>query len=160
VSTVISLCAQLLPFLAPIVLLLVWWWLPRERKARFAVLTILSGVAAVVLVTAAGALHADPRPFVVDPSRPPLFAHDPDNGFPSDHTAYSATAALLVTTVRRRLGLLLLLTSILGGLARVAANVHHLQDIVGALLIAVTAVGLALGVQLVTSASVLRERRS
>jgi membrane-associated phospholipid phosphatase len=52
--------------------------------------------------------------------------------------------------VRRRLGLLLLLASaVLGGLARVAANVHHLQDIVAALAIAVVAVGVALALQAV-----------
>jgi undecaprenyl-diphosphatase len=160
VSTLVSVCAQLLPFVAPAVLLLVWWRLPRGARARFAVLTVVSGIAAVVLVTAAGAVHSDPRPFVVDPTHPPLFEHSADNGFPSDHTTYAATAALLVTTVRRRLGLLLLLSAVVGGLARVAANVHHLQDIVAAVVIAGVAVGAGLGVQVLAGLPVFRERRS
>ena len=157
--TLVSLCAQLLPFVAPLALVLVWWRLPRAAKARFAVLTVVSGVAAFGLVAAAGAAHSDPRPFVVDPTHPPLFAHDADNGFPSDHTTYAATAAFLVTSVRRRLGLILLLSAVVGGLARVAANVHHLQDIVAALVIAAVAVGAGLGVQMLTGLPSYRERR-
>jgi hypothetical protein len=43
----------------------------------------------------------------------------------------------VVATVRRRLGLLLLASAVLSGLARVAANVHHVQDIMAGLAIAV-----------------------
>lgn len=146
-STAVSVCAQLLPFLAPVLLLLVWWRLPKGARAWFGVLAVVSGVCAGALVLVAGLVHDDPRPFVIDPSHPPLFRHSADNGFPSDHTTYAATAALVVATVRRRFGLLLLASAVLGGLARVAANVHHVQDIVAGLVIAVVAVGGGLGIQ-------------
>ncbi|MEP6648603.1 MAG: phosphatase PAP2 family protein [Lapillicoccus sp.] len=146
-SGVVSVCAQVLPFLAPVAVLLVWWRLPGGAKARFGLLAVVSGVCAAALVLVAGLVHDDPRPFVLDPSHPALFPHDADNGFPSDHTTYAATAALVVATVRRRLGLLLLGSAVLGGLARVAANVHHVQDIVAALVIAAVAVGVGLGLQ-------------
>ncbi len=94
----------------------------------------------------AGLVHDDPRPFVLDPSQPPLFPHGAEDGFPG-HTTYAATAALVVAAVRRRLGLLLLASAILGGLARVAANVHHVQDIIAALAIAAAAGGVGLGLQ-------------
>lgn len=146
-SAAVTICAQLLPLLAPVLLLLVWWRLARGARARFGVLAVVSGVCAGALVLMAGLVHDDPRPFVIDPSQPPLFPHAADNGFPSDHTTYAATAALVVATVRRRLGLLLLASAILGGLARVAANVHHVQDIIAALAIAAAAGGVGLGLQ-------------
>jgi undecaprenyl-diphosphatase len=146
-SVVVSICAQFLPFLPPAVLLLLWWRRPVGVRSRFALLAVVAGVCAGALVLLAGLVHDDPRPFVVDPSQPPLFTHSEDNGFPSDHTTYAATAALVVATVRRRLGLLLLASAVLSGLARVAANVHHVQDIMAGLDIAVVAVGVALGFQ-------------
>ena len=103
---------------------------------------IVSLVIVVVLIKLAAAVHADPRPFVVDPSIKPLFVHPGDNGFPSDHTALGATVALLVMTYRRSLGAVLLAASILVGATRVAAHVHHVQDIVAGVLIAALAVGI------------------
>src|SRR5665811_1090201 len=100
------------------------------RDRGLAVQTILSLVILVVLIKVVAGIHADPRPFVVHPSIRPLFAHPRDNGFPSDHTALAATVALLVMMYRRWLGALLLAASIVVGAARMAAHVHHGQDIV------------------------------
>jgi membrane-associated phospholipid phosphatase len=55
----------------------------------------------------------------------------------------AATLALLVMAYRRWLGALLLTGSVLLGAARVAAHVHHVQDIVAGVLIAALAVGIA-----------------
>ena len=133
--------AQYLPFLIPVVAGIIWLFLPRRDKFGLAVQSVVALVIAVVLIQLAAATHTDPRPFVVNPSIRPLFAHPPDNGFPSDHTALAATVALLVMTYRRWLGAVLLAASVLVGVARVAAHVHHGQDIVAGVLIAVVAVG-------------------
>jgi membrane-associated phospholipid phosphatase len=53
------------------------------------------------------------------------------------------TVALLVMIYRRWLGAVLLATAIVVGAARMAAHVHHVQDIVAGMLIAVVAVGFA-----------------
>jgi membrane-associated phospholipid phosphatase len=50
---------------------------------------------------------------------------------------------VLVMTYRRMLGAVLLAASVLVGAARVAEHVHHGQDIVAGMLIAVVAVGIA-----------------
>jgi membrane-associated phospholipid phosphatase len=142
-DSLISVTAQFLPFLIPVAAAVVWLFLPRRDKVGLAAEAILSLILAAVLIHLAAAVHTDPRPFVVDPSVKPLFAHAADNGFPSDHTALSATVALLVMTRRRYLGAALLGASILAGAARVAAHVHHTQDIVAGLLIAGVAVGIA-----------------
>lgn len=139
-DTLVAAVAQYLPLLIPVAAAVVWWLLPPPDKVALAVQAVLALGVAYALITLAGAVHEDPRPFVVDPTQVPLFAHAPDNGFPSDHTALGATVALLVLPYRRRLGALLLVASVVAGLARVAAHVHHLQDILAGLVIAVLAV--------------------
>ena len=140
-DTLIVDVAQYLPFLVAVVAGIIWLFLPRRDKVGLAVPAIVALVIAVVLIQLAAGAHADPRPFVLNPSIRPLFAHPPDNGFPSDHTTLAATVALLVMTYRKWLGAVLLAASVPVGVARVAAHVHHGQDIVAGVLIAVVAVG-------------------
>ena len=142
-NSVIVGVAQYLLFFMLAAAAAIWLYLPRQDKVGLAVQAIVSLVIAVVLIKVAAGLHADPRPFVVDPSIRPLFAHPADNGFPSDHTALAATVALLVMIYRGWLGALLLVAAIGVGAARMAAHVHHGQDIVAGLLIAALAVGIA-----------------
>jgi len=139
----IAVTAQYLLFLILLVAAVTWLVLPRQDKVGLAAQAVVSLIFTVALVKIAAAIHTDPRPFVVDPSIKPLFAHSGDNGFPSDHTALGATVALLVMAYRRMIGVVLLALSLLVGAARVAAQVHHLQDIIAALLIAALAVGFA-----------------
>ena len=136
----IVLTAQVLPLLVAAVAAVVWFTLPSRQKRPTAVLAVTAVVIAFALAWTAGKVHVDPRPFVVDPTRPPLFPHPADNGFPSDHTYLAATAALVVATRRRWTGSVLLALAVVGGLARVLARVHHLQDIAGGLVIALLAV--------------------
>lgn len=135
--------AQYLIFLILIATGAAWLFLPRHEKVGLAVQGVVALLIAFVLIQLAAAIHADPRPFAVDPSIKPMFAHVADNGFPSDHTAVGATVALLVMIYRKMLGAVLLAASILVGAARVAAHVHHSQDIVAALLIAMVAVAIS-----------------
>lgn len=139
-DSLIVAVAQYLLFLILVAAGIFWLVLPRHDKVGLAVQAIVSLVIAVVLIALAAAIHTDPRPFVVDPSTKALFAHPADNGFPSDHTTLAATVALLVMTYRRILGAVLLAASIALGAARVAAHVHHDQDIVAGVLIAAVAV--------------------
>lgn len=131
--------AQVLPLLVVAIAGVVWLVLPRPDKVRVAIHALLTVALTAGALWVAGTLHADPRPFVVDPSHPALFAHPSDNGFPSDHTTFAVAAALVVAAVRRRTGVLLVVLGIVGGMARVAANVHHVQDIVGGVVIALAA---------------------
>src|SRR5450631_426310 len=142
-NTVTAAVAQYLLYLILLAAAVIWLFLPRQDKVALAVRGIVSLVVMVVLIKLAAAIHTDPRPFVVDPSIKPLFAHPGDNGFPSDHTALGVTVALLVMICRRWLGTVLLAAANVVGLARLAAHVHHGQDIVAGMLIAVVAVGIA-----------------
>lgn len=83
----------------------------------------------------AATLHADPRPFVQDPSTPALFPHPADNGFPSDHAAAGGLLAALASRHKPVLGALATVGTVLIAAARVAAHVHHVQDVVAGLTI-------------------------
>jgi membrane-associated phospholipid phosphatase len=135
--------AQYLLFPILLAAFFIWLTLSRPDKVGLAVQGMVSLVIVVVLVKLAAVAHTDLRPFVVDPSVKALFVHPADNGFPSDHTAMGVTVALLVMRYRRWQGAVLLVASIFLGVARVASQVHHAQDIVAGALIAAVAVGIA-----------------
>jgi len=113
--------------------------LPRQDRLRFIIFTAVSAVLTMTFVKIGTALHQDPRPFVRDHVHP-YFLSSMDNGFPSDHTAFSSLIAFVVLRYSRWVGIALLLVAILIGTARVISGVHHGQDIVGGLLLAALAV--------------------
>jgi undecaprenyl-diphosphatase len=139
VDSVVVAVAQYAIYLIALGALVVWLLVPRQEKVALAVQAVVTVVVVALLVKLAGMLHTDPRPFVVNPSVHPLFPHPADNGFPSDHTALASGVALLVTVHRRWIGLVLVLISLAIGAARVAAHVHHIEDVVAALVIGVLA---------------------
>ena len=107
---------------------------PKNQRLRMAVLLGLSGLLSLLFAKVASHLYYDPRPFVTNHSTP-YFTHGPDNGFPSDHTLLAALLAYWVTSYRRLLGVALFVIALLIGCSRVIAGVHHLNDIIGSLLI-------------------------
>jgi undecaprenyl-diphosphatase len=88
-----------------------------------------------VLLYIAKTVHHDPRPFVQNPHITPLFGHSRDDGFPSDHSLAAGLIATLVFLRHRLVGLLLAVAAVLIAWARVAAHVHHLQDVLAGLLL-------------------------
>jgi undecaprenyl-diphosphatase len=115
--------------------LVAWALVDRSEKLALAVQAVLTVALVAVLVKVAGLVHTDPRPFVVNPSVKPLFPHPADNGFPSDHTALAAGVSVLVARYRGGIGYVLLAVTVAIGASRVAAHVHHTQDIVAGLLL-------------------------
>lgn len=144
VDTLIADTAQYLAYVVVVGGVVVWLVLPLLDKVALLVQGIATLVVVLILIVVAGHIHHDPRPFVVDPSVHPLFHHARDNGFPSDHEALAMAVALLVTLYRRIVGLVLVALAILVGVARVAAHVHHAQDIAGGAGIAVVAVAVGM----------------
>jgi membrane-associated phospholipid phosphatase len=134
-SFLVVAVAQYALFVVALGACVVWLQLPRGDRLALAVQTLVTVVAVAVLVKVAGAVHSDPRPFVVHPGLAPLFPHPADNGFPSDHTALASAVAFLVIVRRRTWGALLLMLSLALGAARVAAHVHHVEDIACGLVI-------------------------
>jgi undecaprenyl-diphosphatase len=137
-DSVIIFCAK---YLFVVVILLYLWAIfqasKRDRKALVAAF-IIAGIVAVILDKLGGKLYYDPRPFVSH-SVTPLIKHAPDNGFPSEHTIFSMTTAVLLFYYRRRLGGLAIVIAYIVGAARVAAHVHSPIDIIGGIIMAIIA---------------------
>jgi undecaprenyl-diphosphatase len=146
VSTLVVLVAQYLLFGLAAVTGLVWLTLDGGGRLRLAVAGVLGLAVLGAGIWVAGHLHVDPRPFVQDPSLRPLFPHPADNGFPSDHAAAGGLLTALTVYYRRRIGVLVGIGMALVAAARVAAHVHHVQDVVAGALIglAAGAIGLLL----------------
>lgn len=111
-------------------------WITREDvegKKKSVLIAVVGLVFAALLLVTAAALHTDARPFVQNPGLRPLIKHSADNGFPSDH-CIAAGLLTSVTFLRHRLvGMVLAVIAVLLAAARMAAHVHHLQDVVAGL---------------------------
>lgn len=137
-DSVIIFCAKYL-FIAVILLyLLAIIQASKKHHKALVVSFIIAGIIAVILDKLGGKLYFDPRPFASHHVTP-LIQHTADNGFPSEHTIFSMTMALLLLFYRRRLGALAVLTALVVGIARVAAHVHSPIDIIGGIIIAAIA---------------------
>lgn len=157
-NELIVLVAQYLLYVLVVVAGLVWLTRDRTGKVVLAAEAIVGLALVGIGIWLAAALHTDPRPFVRDPNSTPLFPHPADNGFPSDHSVAGALLAVLVFRYKRWIGVLVFIGAALVGTARVAAHVHHGQDIAAGLLIGLVAGGLAIA--LVESFARAWQRRS
>jgi undecaprenyl-diphosphatase len=101
-------------------------WLSKQGRIRFLVSAVIAGIIAVALTKGSGAVYVDPRPFTEGVRS--LISHEADNGFPSDHTVLSFTAAMLAFAASRRLGVVLLALALVVGACRVLSGVHHPID--------------------------------
>ena len=133
-DSVIVVAAQYLLFVM-VAGFAVFWLLGEDRAGKVqlggaAVIGLLLGLAFLVI---AGKVHADPRPFVQNPGLRPLFGHARDNGFPSDHSIAAGLIAALVLLRSRLYGAVFALAAFCVAAARVAAHVHHVQDVVAGL---------------------------
>ena len=131
--------AKYLFALIPLLALVAWLQAGSKPKKQMLAAAASAVILAVILDKIAGKLYYDPRPFVTHNLKP-LVAHAADNGFPSEHTLFSTTLAVLLYIYRPKLGLAALATALVVGIARVAAHVHSPIDIVGG-----AAIGIAAG---------------
>jgi len=156
VHTLVVLAAQDLLFLLAALAGVAWLLLDRAGKLLLALEAVIGLVLVGAGIWVAAHLHTDPRPFVSD-GTPALFPHPADNGFPSDHSAAAGLLAVLVARHRRVLGALVAAGAVVVAWARVAAHVHHAQDVVAGLGIGLLA-GLA-GIWLADLLVAVLERR-
>lgn len=135
-DSVITFVAQYLLFIM-VAGLAVFWLLSEDRagKVRLGGAAVIGLVLALVFLLAASKLHSDPRPFVQNPRLHPLFAHGKDNGFPSDHSTAAGLIAVLVLIRSRVYGAIFALAALLVAASRVAAHVHHVQDVAAGLIL-------------------------
>lgn len=149
--TIVTIIAQYFAVIPALALVVLFFRLKRRPRWEFTAFVILSLVLTAIFIKIAGALHQDPRPFVRD-GVTPYFSHPADNGFPSDHAAFSAAIAFVVLRYSRWLGGLLIVVAGLIGAARVIAGVHHGVDIFAGYILGIVAVAISLMVMRIAMA--------
>ena len=64
-----------------------------------------------------------------------LVLHGADGGMPSHHVVFMVAVAVMIYSIDRKMGYILLLITLISGIARVSAGIHYPSDILaGALL--------------------------
>jgi undecaprenyl-diphosphatase len=116
---------------------LIWYLIqPRAAKLEMIVWGVVALPVLYVLLIFAGMVYNDPRPFDVGHFTP-LIPHEPDNGFPSDHTMLcSATSSIVFFYSKRMSAVLWLMTAVVGA-SRVYTGLHHATDIIASVVMAV-----------------------
>lgn len=131
--------AQYLIILSVIVVAAVFWRLKAAKKRKsFLIDLVLSGLIALLIAVIARHFYYDPRPFVAG-NFTPYFPHGADNGFVSDHTLLASLLAFVCLFYYKKAGLFLLALAVLIGFSRVVAGVHHVADVVSAIIISLLA---------------------
>lgn len=121
------------------VLVFLYYGYTTRDKTKFIRFVVLCGVLAFFLSRLASVLYYNPRPFMLT-GIPPLVAHGPGNGFPSDHSLLTGTIAAIVTVFNPYLGAFLWLVALVVGVGRVFADVHHYVDVFTSFAIAAVSV--------------------
>lgn len=106
----------------------------KRTRIDLAILIVAGGILSLALAKIGSHLISDPRPFVVG-NFTPLIPHANDNGFPSDHTLLASFLGFALLPYSKKIGLTTLAVAIGIGMARVAAGIHHLEDILGSFII-------------------------
>lgn len=105
-----------------------WLRTKKDTKLEFAFSVIAAGIIALVIARIAAKLYFDPRPFVSEHVKP-LISHAADNGFPSDHALFTMTLTAITYFYSKKTAAVMLVLTILVGVARIAAKVHSPLDI-------------------------------
>jgi undecaprenyl-diphosphatase len=91
--------------------------------------------AAVVISETLSKIFDRARPFVASKEITLLIPHDADGGFPSHHTTVMVAIAVALWFRNHNFGNLLMVLSLLSGIARVGAGIHYPTDILAGAII-------------------------
>lgn len=127
-NDVIIFCAKYLFIFVIIGVVIAWIRVKKPARMQFLVATIFAGLFAYVISRIASHLYFDPRPFVADHVTP-LTSHAADNGFPSDHALFTMTLTAVTYFFSKKIASVMLVMTILVGVARILAKVHSPLDI-------------------------------
>jgi undecaprenyl-diphosphatase len=129
--------AQYTPYLF-IGMLFYLWFSKRKDEALFAGYAATLGI---VLNQLIGILYFHPRPFMGNLGYT-LLSHKAENSFPSDHTTFLFSIALILLTLKstRILGVFAVLFSFVCGVSRIYCGVHWPYDIIGSIMVSISVV--------------------
>lgn len=108
---------------------------PKNQQKQIIIFSLISLPLIYLIAKISAIFYYNPRPFVLDNSISLIF-HEANNGFPSSHTLLGSAISAVIFYFNQKIGVLLLTLSVLVGIARVLAGVHHLIDIIGSIVFA------------------------
>ena len=114
------------------------WFSGRKEEALYSGFATTLGVVINFIIAS---IYFHSRPFV-DNLGVTLISHKADNSFPSDHTTFLFSIALMLLTLKstRVLGVIATLFALWCGVARVYVGVHYPFDIIGSFFVSIVAV--------------------
>ncbi len=127
--------AEYLPVI--FIFILIYYWLKNNGLRNSILYCFYSAILGLILNYIITLFYFHPRPFM-DKIGIILIQHVPETSFPSDHTTFMTSTALMLLYFKntRFLGILLLSLSLIGGTARVFTGIHYPFDIMGSFLVA------------------------
>lgn len=105
---------------------------PRTIQRQMVVLAAIAWPLTLLAARLIAFFYYDPRPFVVGHFLP-LIPHEPDNGFPSDHTLLSAAISSLLFPFGKKPSVVAWVLTLLVGFSRIHAGIHHPIDVLGSI---------------------------
>lgn len=114
------------------------WFLKQSREKQKQIIIFGITVLPIIFLISrlVGKFYYDPRPFLVGHFEP-IIPHDPDNGFPSDHTLLGAALASIIYPFSKKLSVIAWIFTFLIGISRVLGGIHHPIDIAGSMAMAI-----------------------
>ncbi len=131
VDTIAILAAKYM--LLIFVIALIYVWIKKGNKNKdIALYSVYAAILGLIINYVIGLLYYHPRPFMLHAGTL-LFPYSADSSFPSDHTTIMLSIALMMIYFKetRKIGALLAILGLIGGLSRVFAGVHFPLDIIG-----------------------------
>jgi undecaprenyl-diphosphatase len=131
------LAAQYMPLI--FIVVLIYLWIKKGTSTKNIVLySVYAAILGLVTNYIIGLFYFHPRPFMVHVGTT-LFPYPAETSFPSDHTTFMLSIALMMIYFKetRKFGIILVILGLIGGFARVFSGVHFPFDIVGSVVVAV-----------------------
>ena len=139
VDTFAILLAQYMPLI--FVMTIIWLWIKKGTTNKNIVLySIYAAIFGLIINYIIGQFYFHPRPFMI-PVGTTLFHYPAETSFPSDHTTFMLSIALMISYFKetRKIGAILAILGLIGGFSRVFAGVHFPLDIIGSIGVSIIA---------------------
>jgi undecaprenyl-diphosphatase len=111
--------------------LLILWFVDGKIKKEIVIHALLASLTAWLLAEFIKSLIPTARPFLLNGNPIKTLTFPFDGAFPSAHAAAAFALAVTVWFHDRKVGWIYLASALIIGIARVIANVHYPQDILG-----------------------------
>lgn len=137
IDTLAIFAAEYMPVI--VILALVILWILKGNNSRDVILYgIYAAIIGLVINYIIGLVYFHPRPFMIGLGTQ-LFQYPAETSFPSDHTTFMVSIALMLLYFKetRVYGVILLILGLIGGLARVFSGVHFPLDILGSIVVSI-----------------------